>query len=385
MKQLMDVVNFNADGSCLPAETWLAALRGGRASRLCQWLGVYVARQKRVSLGLVGATAADMVAFNPDAVRLINQHPEIFEILLRPFAHDIALLRTTEGFQMNIGMGLALLESEFAAVTPCFLPPEFMLTNAQVTHLARRAVTGVFINASRFKAEVAARVPTQPYLLAGVLGVTLKCLPLSGALTRAYLDAIHLWSDAWPRALAEMPGRMLGSWRDGEGCFFVPAGVEREASWLASEPADVERVFVRDVLAREPFVPPTPGLLTSYPLHSCSEWLTGFRMLGYLGRVGEVEARLSVLSREEQAVWLQTINSDVLSAVEKEPPRVALRARPGQAPLDQTFERSQRGFEGEDYLAILDGYPATLEYVERSERPHMQKLRARRDAVRRLP
>ncbi len=75
MKFLVDIVNFNADASCLSAQRWLEALRGGAESELCAWLGGYVETKSRVTLGFIGGTLADIAILNHEAVDLINAHP----------------------------------------------------------------------------------------------------------------------------------------------------------------------------------------------------------------------------------------------------------------------------------------------------------------------
>src|SRR6266516_272399 len=129
MKRMVDVVNFNADASCLSSSSWLAMLQNGDGSLMVQWLRLYVKYGKKVTLGFPGSTVADIVIHNPEAINLINSHPDIFEIVLRPFAHDIALLRLGKGFAVNFESGCRVIMNEFCQVTPWFLPPEFMLTN----------------------------------------------------------------------------------------------------------------------------------------------------------------------------------------------------------------------------------------------------------------
>lgn len=388
MTRLADVVNFNADASCLAAATWLDALAGGEDSRMCRWLRSFVEHERRVTLGIVGATVAEMAVLNPESIALINRDPEIFEPILRPFSHDIALLRSPEGFASNRELGQAVIESEFDRVTPYWLPPEFMLTNEQLGELARSGAAGTFINAARFSEAVAARIPRRPYRLTGLFGATLDCLPVEPALTEAYLTALHAWeASAWNETLLERSEESLCGWRDGESWLFVPDGLARENAWLAGESRDVERVFVRDLALDCKFEDPclgNPGACASYPVHPFSDWVGEFRMFGFLRRLGEVERRLPALSLEERLCWLQAANSDVLSAVEKASPRVAIETRPPGDPARETVDweirRSGRGFEGEEALAIAERHAASEDvrrYVAQSAAPHVAKLRAR--------
>ncbi len=396
MLKLIDVVNFNPDASCLPAAEWLAILEGGAQSRLCRWLDLYVRMQRRVVLGFVGGAVADMAQLNPEAVALVNAHPDVFEVIVRPFAHDVGLLRSARGFKYNFQLGRDVICREFANVVEYFLPPEFMLTSAQVKLLADARVGGVFINPARFKDEIQQRLPAVPYLLDGVLDARLPCIPFHGRLTEAYLDALHAFDAApWLGATESLPASRAFVWRDGESCFLIPEGLEREAAWLAGEQRDsrVERECLRDAidglefLSREQL---PDSAFRAYPVHSFTAWFKEFRMLGYLNRLERIEQRLADIPPDAGVVWLQAINSDVLSAVEKESPVVTLhgRDRLPDAARRFTILRSERGFEGEDYLALLEHLlegSADLRAIEASSQPHLVKLRARIGYVRSHP
>src|SRR5260221_13154521 len=116
MTRVIDVVNFNADASCLAAAEWLAILDGGRRSRLCKWLDIYVTLRRRVVLGFIGGAIADLATFNPEAIALINANHDIIEVVLRPFSHDIGLLRRTRGFSVNLNLGRPVARRQFQKV-----------------------------------------------------------------------------------------------------------------------------------------------------------------------------------------------------------------------------------------------------------------------------
>ena len=112
-------------------------------------------------------------------------------------------------------------------------------------------------------------------------------------------------------------------------------------------------------------------------------------MLGFLGRLERIEQRLHSLSGDLLVVWLQAVNSDILSSVEKDSPVISLASRPGSSAAKSRFTlwRSERGFEGEDYLALLEAAieePAGLNHIWASSKPHLRKLRARIEYVRRI-
>jgi hypothetical protein len=392
MTTLIDLVNFNADGSCLDAGAWLLALRGGEAAPFHRWLVLYVELRKKVVLGLTGATIADVATFNPRAIELINEHPEVFELIVRPFSHDIPLLRSRLGFLRNLELGLEIATRELRDVTRFYLPPEFMLTNEQVALLDERGITGVAVNAARFSHELQQRIPDVPYKVRGLDGRTLNCLPVHGILTQRYLDALHVHdAGPWCTAIRELGRDRLVSWRDGESSFLLPDGLQRERCWLQGE-RGVERVHLRE--SREDYVEPDrlpDRAYHSYPVHSFTAWMKEFRMLGYIGRIQRLEEELPDFDVDELALWLQAINSDVLSAVEKRSPVVALTRSPdARETTSYTLLRSERAFEGEEYLVILEalrldrGRRGPLERLLRSGAPHAIKLGARRDSVARV-
>jgi hypothetical protein len=393
MTRLVDVVNFNADASCLAAGEWLAILDGGRGSRLCSWLDIYVTLRRPVVLGLVGGAIADIATFNPEAIALINANRDVIDPVLRPFSHDIGLLRSTRGFHLNMSLGRAVARREFSHVNEFFLPPEFMLTNSQVKNLADAGVAGIFLNATRFKEETRYRIPDVPFMLEGVLDSHVPCIPFHGALTKAYLDALHNFDvTPWTEAVLSAHESPVFTWRDGESCFLIPDGIDRERAWLTAEPADIRRETLSSALSdlrfeshdyRSSDAPP------SYPVHSFSAWFKEFRMLGFLGRLERIEQRLHSLSGDLLVVWLQAVNSDILSSVEKDSPVISLASRPGSSAAKSRFTlwRSERGFEGEDYLALLEAAieePAGLNHIWASSKPHLRKLRARIEYVRRI-
>ena len=150
INQVVDVVNFNADASCLSHELWIEALEGGVDSDFHRWLSLYVDHNKKVVIGFPGATIADIATFNPACLDYINAHPDVFEIILRPFAHDISLLRSPAGFRLNLDLGIQTIRNEFTKVQSYYLPPEFMCNSSHISELVSRGVHGVFLYPARF-------------------------------------------------------------------------------------------------------------------------------------------------------------------------------------------------------------------------------------------
>jgi hypothetical protein len=384
MKRLVDIVNFNCDASCLTSSSWLAALRGGRESSVYRWVHLYVRHRRKVVLGFTGGALADMRAFNPEALALINDHPDLFGTIARPFAHDIHLLRRPASFAFNVRLGLRAQASTLPRLLAptCYLPPEFMLSGEQASVLAGMGMSAVLINAARFVTDKQHRIPTTPYLLRGLFGTRIGCLPINGDLTLKYLHAMQGYdSKLWQEAVSAAAGDTVLLWRDGESCFLLPDGVAREEHWLMHEGPAIERCTLSDWTPTFASVSEDDQVVDHFPVHSFAAWMKEFRMLGFLGRLAELEDSAMHGSTQEAALWLSLINSDVLSAVEKRPVRVALRRSPGVDVWEEcVLHRSRREFEAEEFLALIgrlrtgeDVWPL----VAASQDAHMRKLDAR--------
>ncbi|MFH1302090.1 MAG: hypothetical protein ABIK07_13595 [Planctomycetota bacterium] len=391
MTVLVDVVNFNADASCMSAAKWLDILKGGPLSLMYRWLGLYVRLRKKMVIGFTGATVADLATINPDSIALVNSHPEIFQVIWRPFAHDVGLLRTSRGFTENATLGWEVIKREFPHAQKYFLPPEFMITNEQVGCLCRNGTRGIFIYPQRFSVEIQRRIPKAPYKVKGLLGCKLTCYPFDSEATEVYLDAIHRYETSrWNQILIDAAASLFFCWRDGESSFLVPNGIEREEFWLSGETQTIERKFLTEI---EDSVTENCGntendRYLSYPVHSFSAWMQELRMLGFIKRAQQIEERLDALTTREKAIWLQVINSDILSAVEKQPPQIKMRLEPDSHLLFEcTLQRSERGFEGEEFLYLLEMVEKESQarkYLEHAQAPHMIKLRGRMQYLDRL-
>lgn len=392
MKRLIDVVNFNADASCLTSAHWMEALAGGRSSAFFRWAQLYVRYRKKIVLGFTGATLADIRRFNPETLGLINEHPEVFGTVERPFSHDIHLLRRPRSFRFNLQAGIRARQTCLPALrAPRFyLPPEFMLAGEQVNCLASLGLRGVLINASRFAPDVQERIPRDPYWLRGLLGVRVGCVPICGTLTHSYLHCIQQFEGhVWNEAVTSVDASAAVLWRDGESSFLLPDGVQREEFWLAQESNGIERCHLEDLgPVSEPTDADRGDCITHFPVHSFAAWMKEFRMLGFLGRVGQYEDACIGGTPEEAALWFGLINSDVLSAVEKRPVRITLRARPGsEGAASCVLHRTPREHEAEEYLLLLgqlreggDIRPV----LEAQKSPHMLKLKARIELLREM-
>lgn len=386
-KILVDVVNFNADASCLSSKGWLDILEGGKDSALYQWASLYLHHKKKVVLGFPGSTAADIFNFNKEVIDLINKHPDIFEIIIRPYAHDISLLRSSSEFIYNFELGKKTLCSLFSNVHEYYLPPEFMCNTTQISLLKDHGIKGVFINPGRYEDEISLRIPTQPYQVLGLMGDGLPCVPFVANLTAAYLDSIHNYEAlGWNKNICSSKKNILYSWRDGESPFLLPNSVARERSWLESESDSIERQFVSDMFPKEINIdkPSDEGLVYSYPIHSFSAWVKEMKMFWFISEVQGLSRSFDRFSLLEKSIWLQLISSDILSSVEKKSPVISLKLNAlDKSQSFYTIYRKDKAYEGEEYLNFLKNMSVdkVREYMLESNLPHVLKLRTRYNLI----
>ena len=213
----------------------------------------------------------------------------------------------------------------------------------------------------------------------------LGCIPIEGELTELYLRTIQLWdAGEWIKVIQQQKkDSPIRLWRDGESCFLIPDGLDREEFWLVN--CTAERLH----LGGENYNSTVePSLYHSYPVHSFSAWMKEFRMFGYLGRIQGIENRLSNLLADAHYFWLLTINSDILSAVEKPSPFIELRL----SQMDEQTQmfrihRSERGYEGEEYLALLERVVLDEKdprELDNPTEPHLIKAKGRIEHLRSL-
>ena len=188
---LLDIVNFNADASCLSSDKWLATLNGGFSSRLCKLLDSYIDHQRKVNIGFTGATIRDLNAFNPEALEKINNHPEIFQILQKSFSHDLSPLRSPTGFQLNLETGLKTIKRYFKNTIPVFLQNEIMIRNQQIETLVEHGIKALFIHPERYDDMVRQIIPKKPFFCRGTHQAEILTIPISDNMTVPYLGYLH--------------------------------------------------------------------------------------------------------------------------------------------------------------------------------------------------
>ena len=400
---IVDVVNFNADASCLPSAKWLKCLENGKHSLFMQMLKNYVRFDRKVNLGLVGATIKDIAFFNPEAIDYINDHQDVFQLLARPFTHDSPLLRLPDGFRYNLDKGLRCIHNYFSNVSNYYLPPEIMLTGEQIRILKEFDIQCIFLHKNRYNESIRKHIPDTPFMLHGVLNTRMWCIPFAeGELEKKYLSAIHgvTTPDAWCEEIDRGSSSDLFLWRDGESCLLLPLGVDHEAMIFEAELiAGVKRKFLSEISFEANDIAKESAVLRYFPLHSMKPWLNEMKLYWFVSRVRDMEKVISSLPDRHRLFWLLIINSDILSSVEKNPPIIDVGENvfnvdsgnflwDGVIPIREKrqviLKRSERAGEGEDYLAYIDllkEKKITPDEIcaiwRRSDEPHLRKGYAR--------
>ena len=373
-KTVVDIVNFNADASCLSSSIWLDALQGGTNSKICQWLALFVRNDKKVNLGFTGSTLADIKKFNPDAINIINEKKDIFEIILRPWSHDISLYRTDSLFIYNVELGIRTIKSEFESVSNYYLAPEFMITSRQVELISKMAIEAIFINPDRYQNDIKRRIIPTSHIVYGTSESTIKCIAIHGKTTQKYLSSCQLNDPKiWDKFIQDFPDDLIFSWRDGESFLLIPDGLSREEYLLQGESENINRKKLQSLeINYEDSSLYDRSYYKSYPIHSFTAWIKEMKMMWYVDRIRKIENNFSKLSDLQITLLLQLINSDILASVEKISPKIKLKIK--GVIEDFIIYRSERGFEGEDYLQLIDD-----PNFRNDSAPHIKKLVARHE------
>ena len=373
-KTVVDIVNFNADASCLSSSIWLDALQGGTNSKICQWLELFVRNNKKVSLGFTGSTLADIKKFNPDAINIINEKKDIFEIILRPWSHDISLYRTDSLFIYNVELGIRTIKSEFDSVSDYYLAPEFMMTSRQIELISKMGIEAIFINPDRYQNDIKRRIIPTPHIVYGTSESNIKCIVIHGKTTQKYLSSCQLNDPKiWDKFIQDFPDDLIFSWRDGESFLLIPDGLSREEYLLQGESENINRKKLQSLeINYEDSSLYDRSYYKSYPIHSFTAWIKEMKMMWYVDRIRKIENNFSKLSDLQITLLLQLINSDILASVEKISPKIKLKIK--GVIEDFIIYRSERGFEGEDYLQLIDD-----PNFRNDSAPHIKKLIARHE------
>lgn len=400
---LIDIVNFNADASCLSSDKWMKNLEGGKNSHFCKLLNNYIRHQRKVNIGFTGATIKDLNVFNPEALERINSHPEIFQILQKSFSHDLSPLRNYKGFHLNLEMGLKTIKNHFKNSIPVFLQNELMIRNQQIETLVEHGIKAMFIHPERYDDMVHQIVPKTPFFCRGTHEAEILTIPISDNMTVPYLGFLHREEafSSWMNVLKTPEVQVI--WRDGESALLFPGGVDFEGMLFEEEEKQsVERFHLSEKLDeffREAGRTKERQLLKHFPQRKLLHWLSDFKMIWIIEELGAIEAAIDSYPPLMQKMWLMAINSDIPASSEKVAP--CFKVHPDVFNIDRedfawegvladevasmiTLLRSDRYFEGEVYIDLLHrllhgemSESHFITYIQESKESYLKKIFSR--------
>ena len=177
----------------------------------------------------------------------------------------------------------------------------------------------------------------------------------------------------WDKFIQDFPDDLIFSWRDGESFLLIPDGLSREESLLQGESENINRKKLQSLeINYEDSSLYDRSFYKSYPIHSFTAWIKEMKMMWYVDRIRKLEEQFSNFSEFQKTLFLQLINSDIMASVEKISPKIKLKIK--GVIEDFIIYRSERGFEGEDYLQLIDD-----PNFRNDSAPHIKKLIARHE------
>lgn len=344
--KLVDIINLNSYASCLSTKRWDAALRGGIESELFQILNSYILHDQKINIGIIGSTLAEIESFNPECIALINDNPANFEILVRPYVHSLSILWNDRTFLQNYSLGREYITRTFDNIVNWYLPPEFALRNSHLFTLAENNNLGTFIHPKRVKDGLKTKLPKGLFNLKSIQDSNIECITLTDDYDKYYLELLQLLDSE-----IRFDTDWVFGWRDGESPFFLPDSVAREEVFIKKSKSTYNRVFLSEYLAQhqEP-----KSTLYSYPQNSLNPWLGNFRLRWYIDAVKEIERNYETLSPLKKFLFLNLLNSDILSSQEKNDVFVPLKNLDGTAQdYPHKIKRKERNLNAEEVLFLI--------------------------------
>jgi hypothetical protein len=235
-----------------------------------------------------------------------------------------------------------------------------MLTSAQIMILREFNVKGIFIHPNRFDGHGKELIPKEPYYVAGIFKNKLPCIPFSTEATNAYLNAIHTFKyTEWNGLVSSVN---VYTWRDGESIFFLPNSIERENLWLESESNNIKRSFIEntDILNIN------DDRKCSYPIHSFKSWVENMKVYWFINRISHIENNIQDMDYAKIMLWLQLINSDILSSIEKKNPIINIKLNKNETKeKSYMIKRQEKLSKGEELLYLLESNFSLLDNINK--------------------
>ena len=370
---LVDVINLNAEASCLSTKRWLKALDGRTESELYQILNLYVKTNSKITLGIVGSTLAEIEELNPECIQLINQHPQIFELLIRPFIHSLSILWSDDTFNHNYKLGKTYIKKLFKNTINWYLPPEFALRNSQIYSLKRDQCEGTFIHPKRVKENTKAELPIGLFKLKSIRNSELPCISFTENYDSYYLDQLQIFDSKILFA-----DKTVFGWRDGESPLFLPNSVEREAIFVKNSNQKFNRIFLSEAIANHDIN--KKKSFYSYPQNSLLPWLGNFRLHWFITEIKRLEHSFDSLSEVKKKLFINLLNSDILSSIEKSNVQVNIKDNINDKECSShLIKRKERNLDAEEllYLVLKSEDSEIIDFLQGSNTPFLSRINAR--------
>jgi|GEM_PF-764022 len=377
-QRLVDIVNLNADASCLSTKRWLKALKGGIRSELYGILSLYIKADIKINLGIIGSTIAEIEELNPECIKLINDHPENFEILIRPFIHSLSILWSDDIFNFNYNLGKEYINKLFTNTINWYLPPEFALRNSQIYSLANDGCSGTFIHPKRVKENTKGKIPDGLFNLKSIQNSMLPCINFTENYDSYYLDQLQVFKSDYTFSEETIFG-----WRDGESPFILPNSVEREAVFVKNSSQGFDRVFLSEILSKRNT--DESSFVYSYPQNSLLPWLGNFRLHWFIQEVKRLENAFGSLSMLKKKLFINLLNSDILSSIEKTNVKIKLGKTnsKGNSITPYLIVRKERNLDAEEllYLVLQCDDNMIIDFLKTTDTPFLYRIKARLTAI----
>jgi hypothetical protein len=228
-----------------------------------------------------------------------------------------------------------------------YLPPEFALRNSQLHKLKEIGCEGSFIHPKRIKTDLKQKYPNGIISLKAIQQTFLDCIVFTENFDSYYVEELQQFKSSHSFDMDVVFG-----WRDGESPFFLPDSVERESAFISSSSKKFERLFLSEYLETQ--TTKSYPIIKSYPQNSLLPWLGNFRLFWYITEVKNLELIFESLSKEKKTLYLNLLNSDILSSTEKDDVSVLL------LPIEEVPElvthritRKERNLEAEELLFLI--------------------------------
>lgn len=352
-QKLVDVINFNSDASCLSSERWLKSLSGGRTSELFRILACYVEQRQKINLGFVGSTLSEVILLNPECIELINNYPNVFEIIYRPYIHSLSILWRDETFKRNFNLGRELTDRTFHNIVNWYLPPEFALRNSQLFTLANEEV-GTFIHPKRTKKRPSSSLVEGYGHIVGIHNSKIAYLGFAEFFDKYYLDILQKYHSE-----ISFEQKTIIGWRDGESPLLLPNSVSREEYFVDHSSQRFERIFLSDLNTSSDFQ--YENRIVSYPQNSLLPWMGGFRLYWYIQEVKDLERNFEKLSSLNKMLFMFLLNSDILSCTEKTDVQIEIVKHQGDSVVESIFlPRIEKNLDAEEILYLVKNVDNSL-------------------------